>query len=134
MKIGEVSKRLDIPASAIRYYEKKGLIKPPIRVSGKREFSESALVILRFIQLSQAAGFTIAEIQLILEQHMQDSTQCGLWQPAVKKKRKEIKNKIKELKQIETVLSALMECRCESIEHCVTSALKDSRWDQGHDE
>ena len=135
MKIGEVSKRLDTPASAIRYYEIKGLIKPPIRVSGKREFSESALIILRFIQLSQAAGFTIAEIHQILEQHMQDSSQGGLWLPAVKKKQSDIRNKIKELiKQMETVLDELMECRCKSIEQCATSALKNSRWELGIDE
>jgi len=134
VKIGEVSKRLNIPASAIRYYEKKGLIKPPIRVSGKREFGDSALVILRFIQLSQAAGFTITEIQQILEQHMQNSSHGGLWQPAVKKKQSEIRNKIKQLKQMETVLGELMECRCESIEQCVTSALKDSRREPRNDE
>ncbi|MFT7472838.1 MAG: DNA-binding transcriptional MerR regulator [Kiritimatiellia bacterium] len=51
MKIGDVAKHLDIPSSTIRYYEKKGLIDPPERVSGKRDFNNSTLMTLRFIQL-----------------------------------------------------------------------------------
>lgn len=128
MRIGEVSKQLGIPASTIRYYEKNGLIKPPKRISGNREFSKSALVTLRFIQLCQATGFTINEIQKILEQHRQDSSQGGLWQPAVEKKRNEIRNQIDELIQIEAVLGELMKCSCESIEQCVSKALQDARW------
>lgn len=134
MKIGEVAKRLDMPSSTIRYYEKKGLISPPERVSGKREFSNSALVTLRFIQLCQAAGFTVSEIRSLLEQYMQDSSAGGLWQPAVKTKRAEIQKQIAELKQVDTVLGELMKCRCDTIEQCVSSALKDSRWTLGDSE
>ncbi len=103
MRIGEVAKHLDISASAIRYYEKKGLIKPPERVFGKRKFSNSALVTLKFIQLCQAAGFTISEMQKILEQHIEDSSQTGLWQPAVENKQKEIKKQIDKLKVIDAL-------------------------------
>lgn len=128
MKIGEVSKNLDIPTSTIRYYEKKGLISPPERVSGKRHFSNSTLVTLRFIQLCQAANFTLSEIQNLLEHNTSNLNRDGLWQPAVELKRKEIRKQIDELKQVDAVLDELLKCRCESIEQCVTSALKDSRW------
>lgn len=131
MKIGEVAKRLDMPSSTIRYYEKKGLISPPERVSGNREFGSSTLVTLRFIQLCQAAGFTVGEIRSLLEQYMQDSSEGGLWQPAVKTKRAEIRKQIDELKQVDAVLGELMKCRCESIEQCVSLALQDSRWTLG---
>lgn len=134
MKIGEVAKRLDMPPSTIRYYEKKGLISPPERVSGKREFDASTLVTLRFIQLCQAAGFTVGEIRSLLEQYMADSSEGGLWQPAVKTKRAEIRKQIDELKQVDVVLGELMKCRCESIEQCVSLALKDSRWTLGDGE
>ena len=128
MKIGDVAKRLDIPSSTIRYFEKVGRINPPERVSGKREFSSSTLVTLRFIQLCQAAGFTISEIRSLREQYMEDSSKGGLWQPAVETKRKEIQKQIDELKQVDAVLGELLKCRCESIEQCVSLALQDSRW------
>lgn len=134
MKIGEVAKRLDLPASTIRYYEKKGLIKPPKRVSGIREFSSSTMVTLRFIQLCQAAGFTINEIRGLLDDYMEDPSKSGLWQPAVKIKRAKIQKQIDELAQVDAVLGELMKCRCESIEQCVSLALKDSRWAVGANE
>jgi len=128
VKIGDVAERLGIPASTIRYYEKKGLINPPERVSGKREFSKSSLVALRFIQLCQAAGFTIGEIRSLLEHYMNDPSAAGLWQPVVKTKRTELRKQLAELKQMDAVLGELMKCRCESIEQCVSVALQDPRW------
>ena len=124
MKIGEVAKRLDIPSSTIRYYEKRGLLPPPERVSGVREFGSSALATLRFIQLGQAAGFTINELQSLLERYLQGPKKDGLWQPDVEAKRKEIREKIKELKQADAVLGRLMTCQCETIEQCITPAVK----------
>jgi len=134
LKIGEVAKQLGIPASTIRYYEKKGLIKAPERVSGKREFSDHIVVTLRFIQLCQAAGFTISEIKSLLEHYMANPSKGGLWQPAVETKRKEVQKQIEELKLIDVVLGELMKCRCESIEQCVSEALGDSRWTLGNGE
>ena len=61
MQIGDVARKLDMPASTIRYYEKVGLIERQQRVSGRRQFNDRALFALRFVQLAQAAGFTIGE-------------------------------------------------------------------------
>ena len=134
MKIGEVSEQLAMPASTIRYYEKQGLINSPERVSGQREFNSNNVIRLRFIQLCQAAGFSIGEIKKILEQYKENSSQDGLWQPAVEKKQQEIRNQIDELKQMEIVLNELMQCRCETVEQCVSEALQDSRWKPGRSE
>ena len=124
MKIGEVAKRLDIPSSTIRYYEKRGLLPPPDRVSGVREFDSNALATLRFIQLGQAAGFTIKELHSLLERYLKGPTKDGLWQPDVEAKRKEIREKINELKQADEVLGRLMTCQCETIEQCIAPAVK----------
>ena len=134
MEIGDVAERLGIPASTIRYYEKEGLINPPERVSGRREFSKSSLAGLRFIQLCQAAGFTIGEIRNLLDHYQNDSSATGLWQPVVETKRTELRKQIKELKQMDAVLSELMKCHCESIEQCVSLALQDPRWVLDDDE
>ena len=63
MKIGELADQIGIAASTIRYYEQVGLIDPPERIGGQRRFPKSAVQALRFIQLAQAGGFTIAEIK-----------------------------------------------------------------------
>lgn len=128
MKIGEISKRVNMPSSTIRYYEKMGLIDPPERVSGIRQFDSSTLLTLRFIQLCQAAGFTINEVKGLLANPIEDSTEAKLWQPAVEIKRTEIQERINELKKADEVLGELMECTCEAFDVCVENAYKDSRW------
>ncbi|MFK8020409.1 MAG: MerR family transcriptional regulator [Pseudomonadales bacterium] len=134
MKIGDLAKQLDIPASTIRFYEKVGLISPPERVSGKREFASNTLVRLRFIKLCQAAGFTIEEIRRLIDDYSADSSSSGPWQPAVETKQFEIQQQIAELKRVDLVLGELMKCRCKSIEQCVDLALQDPRSEANRDE
>jgi len=125
MKIGEVSRRLNMPASTIRYYEKRGLLNPD-RISGKREFDSNALVKLQFVQLCQAAGFSIVEIRKLLANYAQDSSRQGPWFPAVEVKLAEIREQIDKLQRSEALLNELVECRCKTIEQCVSNALADT--------
>lgn len=129
MKIGEAAERLGISPSTIRFYEKKGLIQPPERVAGQRVFTDSTLTILRFVRLSQAAGFTIGEIRTLLEQYANNPTRTGLWRPAAKVKRQSLSAQIEALKQMDAVLAELVECRCDSIEQCIRLAVCDPRWE-----
>lgn len=66
MDISEVAKRTGVPASALRYYEKKGLIASPGRQGGRRRFAPTVLNQLALIALGQAAGFSLDEIRAML--------------------------------------------------------------------
>ena len=122
MKIGDVARQLDMPASTIRYYEKVGLIERQRRVSGRRQFNDRALFALRFVQLAQAAGFTIAEIKSLLESYAQDPTDTGIWKPFAETKQAEVRRQIDTLQRMDRVLTELIGCRCSSIEACVQLA------------
>ena len=62
MDIGEVAKRSGIPASALRYYEQKGLIASNGRQGLRRTFDPGVLERLALIALGQTAGFTLDDI------------------------------------------------------------------------
>ncbi len=66
MDISEVAKRTGVPASALRYYEKVGLIASPGRQGGRRRFVPAVLNQLALIALGQAAGFSLEEIRTML--------------------------------------------------------------------
>ncbi|THC46100.1 MerR family DNA-binding transcriptional regulator [Massilia sp. Mn16-1_5] len=67
MKIGELAKRTGLSASAIRFYESKGLLKSVGRQSnGYRDYPLDAAVILSIIVNAQQTGFTLDEIKAIL--------------------------------------------------------------------
>lgn len=114
--------QLGIPASTIRYYEKEGLIERQRRVSGRRNFNDQALVALQFVQLAQAAGFTLAETRSLLQRHHQDPGQTGLWRPLVEQKQQRIKQQIKDLQRMERVLDKLNQCTCATTRQCVDAA------------
>ena len=63
MDIAEVAKRSGLPASALRYYEQKGLIASTGREGLRRTFAPSVLDQLSLIALGQAAGFSLDEIR-----------------------------------------------------------------------
>lgn len=66
MDIAEVAKRTGIPASTLRYYEKKGLIASVDRQGIRRRFAPGVLDQLALIALGQAAGLSLDEIGSML--------------------------------------------------------------------
>jgi DNA-binding transcriptional MerR regulator len=65
LDIGEVAKRSGVPASALRFYEQKGLIASVGRRGLRRLFEVSVLERLGMIALGRAAGFSLDEIGLM---------------------------------------------------------------------
>jgi DNA-binding transcriptional MerR regulator len=61
--IAEVARRSGVPASALRYYESKGLIASVGRQGARRRFAPGVLDQLALIALGQAAGFSLDEIR-----------------------------------------------------------------------
>lgn len=62
LDIGEVASRAGIPASALRFYEEKGLIASVGRRGLRRLFDRNVLEQLAFISLGRSAGFSLDEI------------------------------------------------------------------------
>src|SRR5260370_27485161 len=66
MKIGQLARSAGLNASAIRYYEKRGLLAPPQRLGGQRRYPSDALSRALLIRFATEMGFTLAEIKLFL--------------------------------------------------------------------
>lgn len=60
--IAEVARRSGVPASAIRFYEERGLVESVGRRGARRLFEPSILERLALISLGRAAGFSLDEI------------------------------------------------------------------------
>lgn len=66
MDIAEVARRAGVPASTLRYYEKRGLIASLGPEGVRRQFSPAVLDQLALIALGQAAGLTLDEVHAML--------------------------------------------------------------------
>lgn len=62
LDIREIADLSGINPSALRYYEKKGLIQPVGRNGLRRQYHQNVLNKLQLITLGQAAGFTLDEL------------------------------------------------------------------------
>lgn len=66
MDIADVVKRTGVPASTLRYYEKKGLLKSLSGRGQRRQFAADVGDRLALIALGQAAGFSLDEVSVML--------------------------------------------------------------------
>ena len=63
MKIGEIANKTNLPASTLRYYEKKGLFKVDRDKNGRRYYKESDIEWIKFIRRLKETGMLIKDIQ-----------------------------------------------------------------------
>ena len=64
--IGELARRTGLSGSALRYYERMGLLAPEARLSGRRYYGAASAERVALVQLCQEAGFTLREIRTLL--------------------------------------------------------------------
>tara|TARA_Y100000034_G_C6818405_1_gene368373 strand:+ start:421 stop:843 length:423 start_codon:yes stop_codon:yes gene_type:complete len=67
MRIGELSKSIDLPTSTIRFYEQKGLLpKAPRTAKGYRLYDSQAVERLKVIKFATSLGFSLDDLPGLL--------------------------------------------------------------------
>jgi MerR family transcriptional regulator, redox-sensitive transcriptional activator SoxR len=118
LSIGEAARRAGVSASAMRHYERVGLLPAPARVSGRRRYDEQIVARLGVIRLAQQAGFTLAEIGAFFEHVPANQSPGEHWRVMADRKLAEIDVFIAQAQATRRLLTALQDCRCASIEGC----------------
>jgi DNA-binding transcriptional MerR regulator len=116
MDISGVAKRTGVPASALRFYEKKGLIKSVGREGLRRTFAPSVLDQLALISLGQAAGLSLNEIRSMLSPKGGPKIDRAL----LAAKAKEIDATIVHLRAVSRGLRHAAACPAQSHAQCPT--------------
>lgn len=110
MLIGALADTVGLPTQTIRFYERKGLLPAAERgANGYRNYDESTLPRLRFIQTAQAAGLTLAEIGTIIDLRDDRNVPCAHVASLINRKLTDVRGRIKDLALLETELEALIE-------------------------
>ena len=89
LTIGQVASRTGLRASAIRYYESRGLLPKASRIGGKRVYEGSVIERLAIIELAKTAGFHLDEIRATL-QHTTEAGPGARWKTAARAKQAEL--------------------------------------------
>ena len=110
-----MARRAGVNLQTIRYYERSGLLPAPERnESGYRQYTENALVRIRFIKKAQALGFSLKEIQELLRLRADENRQCKEVQDLVVSKIEELNERIVELKNAQSTLQDLIKDTSEA--------------------
>jgi MerR family redox-sensitive transcriptional activator SoxR len=116
--IGEIARRAGLSTSALRYYEKAGLLPAPARISKRRIYDLKVLGRIRMILLALDAGFTVKETKTFLSGYPLTTTPAERWRALAAKKVVELDAQITRLAQMKSILNESFRCRCRRIEDC----------------
>lgn len=116
--IGEVARRAGLSTSALRYYEKAGLLPPPSRISKRRVYDSKVLSRIRIILLALDAGFTVKETKTFLSNYPVTTTPAERWRALASKKLTELDTQMARLSQMKSILNDSFQCACLRIEDC----------------
>ena len=112
LTIGKVAGRVGIRASAIRYYERQGMLQPTIRgANGYRSYSNDAVKLLLFVKRAQSLGITLKEMKPLLSLASQGQQPCGHVKQLARNHLQEIDQKIRELQALRKELRTLLRRR-----------------------
>ena len=118
LPIGEVAKRSGVAASALRYYERAGLIPRADRQGGRRVYEDEVLDRLALIRVAKRAGFRVSEIQTLLRGLGRSTPPGTRWRALASRKRVELERRLAELETAQRVLGAVSRCECPTLDVC----------------
>ena len=125
MAIGEVARQAGINASAIRYYEKVGLLAEPERVNGRRRYGHEVLELLAAVRVAQQAGFTIAETRTLMYGFSAETPPSERWRELAAEKLPELEALIERTTAMKRLLERGLRCDCSSLEDCARVRAED---------
>ncbi|GAA1138513.1 DNA-binding transcriptional MerR regulator [Kitasatospora gansuensis] len=111
LTIGQLAEATAVPASAIRFWERHGLLPEPERQGGQRRYPPEAAERIVVLRKCQQAGLTLAEIrEFQLEQEAR--------QAMIRSKIAEVEQRMVDLEHAHQLLTHALQCGEEDIVRC----------------
>jgi DNA-binding transcriptional MerR regulator len=104
--IGELARRAGVATSAVRYYERRGLLVADERRSGQRRYTAGSQRLLIFIGMLQDAGLSLDDIEGILA-----AGSVTEWKAIAKRRLDALDEEIERLEHARTYLAGALLCR-----------------------
>lgn len=119
LTVGELAERSGVPASALRFYEKQGLIRSRRTSGNQRRYGRDMLRRVAFIRASQTVGMPlsfIGEVLAFLPEGVAPTRE--FWARASECWSKEINARIEKMERMRDRFTECIGCGCLSFEQC----------------
>jgi len=119
MNIGQAAERSGLPPKTIRYYEEIGLVAPDRAENGYRDYDETNVHNLRFVQRARALGFSVEECRQLLALYQDRTRSSADVKALAREKLHEIDRKIAQMKELRATLVTLIDaCHGDARPEC----------------
>lgn len=126
LTVSEVSRRSGFAASALRFYEKEGLIDASRTSGGQRRYTRSVLRRLAFIRAASNVGLTLDEVRAELDQLPSGRTPTKAdWARISAHWRRRLDEQVAALEALRDRLDSCIGCGCLSLKQCAFSNPSD---------
>jgi MerR family redox-sensitive transcriptional activator SoxR len=121
LTVGEVARRSGYAPSALRYYEREGLIRADRSVGGQRRYQRVVLRRLAFIRAARHVGLTLDEVRDVLTELPESRTPTRAdWSHISHLWRRRLDEQIEALVALRDGLDSCIGCGCLSLKRCRT--------------
>jgi MerR family redox-sensitive transcriptional activator SoxR len=132
LTIGEVAARTGLAPSALRFYERRGLIRAERTDGNQRRYTRSTLRRLAFIQAGSAAGIPLGQVRAGLETLPAERAPTAAdWDRLSRAWREDLDDRIAVLGALRDRLTTCIGCGCLSLETCAMLNPEDEAAEQG---
>jgi len=126
LSVGEVAQRSGFAPSAVRYYERTGLLHAERSLGNQRQFHRDVLRRLAFIRIAQKVGLSLDEIVTALDDLPIDKAPSAKdWQHLTRGWRERIDERIVLLEALRSGLTNCIGCGCLSLRTCALANPSD---------
>ena len=115
MTIGDVARQAGLATSAIRYYERIGLLPRAARVHGRRVYAGDVLPRLSVVAFARASGFTLREIRRLFAAGKPYSAAL---RAQAREKLREVEELIASAEKMKSLLRLALRCDCIDLDQC----------------
>ena len=117
LTIGQLAAAVGLNASAVRYYERRGVMPVPERTSGQRRYRPDAIDRLRTIQAAQQVGLSLTEITQLLA-GADNGESAKVLRELAERRLPDVEALIERAQAMKGWLELAAECRCTSLDIC----------------
>jgi MerR family redox-sensitive transcriptional activator SoxR len=118
LTIGQVAREVGLNTSAIRYYERVGVLPEPERVSGQRRYTAETVRQLHVIDVAKRAGFSLDDARLLLAGTDGGDPAYAQLRELAQRKLPEVEALISRAQAMRNWLSTASGCNCETLDVC----------------
>jgi DNA-binding transcriptional MerR regulator len=116
MTIGEVARQSGLSVSAIRFYQRRGLLEPRAAGSGWQRYDGAALTRLALIELAKRTGFSLDDVAVLLTALETAESPAATWRDMFQTKIDDIDDQMQQLHAMRHLLTEAIRCECLDLE------------------